>query len=83
MVWVLRENGYLRGEWSNPDEIAQSDFDGWNDPVSTAKAADKARDLRHAATFVNGRLHKVRLEEHDLPNWCANIIKRFRSTQSP
>ena len=49
LVAALRKNSYVRGDWINPDEIAQSDFNGWNDPESTVKAADKAKILRELA----------------------------------
>jgi len=37
------------GEWINPDEIAQADFRGWNDPESILLAAAEAERRRFAA----------------------------------
>jgi len=50
----------LGSRWSsgvvyiNPDEIAQNEFDGWNDPPSIKKAADLA-DMRRRAAIAEGK----------------------------
>src|ERR1700722_13440254 len=38
----------------NPDEIAQKDFQGWNDDKSVLKAAQRAEQLRNCA-FQQGK----------------------------
>jgi predicted ABC-type ATPase len=37
------------GEWINPDEIAQADFGGWNDPTAILLAAKEAEQRRNKA----------------------------------
>ncbi len=37
------------GEWINPDEIAQKEFAGWNDPQSIIQAANLAEERREKA----------------------------------
>lgn len=44
----LIEADWSPGVYINPDEIAQRDFDGWNDPASVEKAALRAEELRES-----------------------------------
>lgn len=42
----LIEAAWSPGVYINPDEIAQSEFSGWNDPASIQKAALRAEQMR-------------------------------------
>jgi len=45
----MNDKQLIVGEWINPDEIAQAEFGGWNDPRAIVLAANEAERRREVA----------------------------------